>query len=227
MQRETTAMRDRAMTVRGAGATRRLRRRVLRSVFERGIDVEDTYGPEPLEADGLGHPERTSYEASGWLFLSRALRAETITPADGFMDYGAGKGRIVHQAARYPFGRVLGLEISQRLAQVARCTIEPNRERFRCPRVDIVCADVVGFRVPDDITYAYFYNPFVGDTFRAALTGLSESLDRRPRELTLIYCNPVMADAVQAAGRFAPVRRIGGRRDRPQRTLIVYKSLPR
>ncbi|MEA2143933.1 MAG: hypothetical protein QOI64_2363 [Solirubrobacteraceae bacterium] len=208
-------------------APQKLRRRAMRAVFERGFDVADTYGDEELEDDGLAHPERISYGASGWLYLLRALRREHITPADGFLDYGAGKGRVVHQAARYPFGHVVGLEISERLAQVAERSIDSNRERFTCPRVEIVCADVVGFSVPDDITYAYLYNPFVGDAFQAALDGLIDSLDRRPRELTLIYTNPVMADAVEASGRFRAVRQLRGLRDQPNRRLIVYKSRPR
>jgi hypothetical protein len=92
--------------------------------------------------------------------------------------------------------------------------------------VQVVCADVLDFSVPDDITYAYFYNPFVGDLFQAALDGLIDSLDRRPRELTLIYTNPVMAAAVESSGRFRAVRRLRGLRDDPNRRLVVYKSLP-
>ncbi|MEA2194344.1 MAG: hypothetical protein QOG42_778 [Solirubrobacteraceae bacterium] len=211
---------------RGGPIAQQVRRRLMRAVFERGLDVTDTYGDEELEDDGLAHPERISYGASGWLYLLRALRREHITPADAFIDYGAGKGRIVLQAARYPFGRVIGLEISERLAAVAERSISCNRERFTCPRVQVVCADVLDFSVPDDITYAYFYNPFVGDLFQAALDGLIDSLDRRPRELTLIYTNPVMAAAVESSGRFRAVRRLRGLRDDPNRRLVVYKSLP-
>lgn len=215
------------MTAGAAALPRRLRRRLLRSVFAPGVEAEDSYGYEALETDGLAHPDRVSYEVSGWRFLSRALAREQITPGDGFVDYGAGKGRVVHQAASYPFGRVIGLEISPRLARIAGRTVAHNRARFACPRVEIVCADVVDFVLPDDITYAYFYNPFIGDTFRIALAGLIESLDRRPRELTLLYSHPVMAAEVEASGRFEPVRRISGLRDDPLRTTVVYKSLPR
>lgn len=215
------------MTAGDAKLTRRLRRRLLLSMFARGIEAEDSYGEEALEADGLAHPERKSYEASGWLYLWRALAREQITPNDSFLDYGAGKGRIVYQAAGYPFGRVVGLEISERLAQIAERTAERNRARFNCPRVEIVCADVVGFVVPDDITFAYFYNPFVGDTFRAALAGLIDSLDRRPRELTLIYSHPLMAGAVEDTGRFVRARWIPALRANSRRRTAVYKSLPR
>lgn len=62
------------------------------------------------------------------------------------------------------------------------------------------------FAVPDDMTVAYLYNPFTDDLFRTVLTRIGDSLDRVPRDLTLVYVNPRMAADVLATGRFVHVR---------------------
>jgi Histone methylation protein DOT1 len=53
---------------------------------------------------GLDQPERMLYAPSSWLFLPRALRSLDVDSDDVFVDFGSGKGRVVFQAARHPFG---------------------------------------------------------------------------------------------------------------------------
>ena len=202
------------------GPYRSLRRHVMRRLFERG-ELEDTYGVVTLDEFDIAHPDRRHYEPSGWRQLARALKGRPIGPDEVFLDYGSGKGRIVYQAARLPFGRVLGVEISEQLTEIARRNIERNRDRLRCGEVTLTCADVVDFEVPDDVTYAYLYNSFVGRTFEVALDGLVRSYDRRPRSLTLIYTHPLLAHVLAAHGRFE-LEQVVGRRRRLDRQLHVY-----
>ena len=209
---------------------RRARRRIARLRHERGR-MEDTYGTVELAELGFANPDFVHYQPSSWRHLDRALEGCQVGADDVFIDYGCGKGRVVYLAAQRPFGRVIGLEIAEDLIAVARRNIERNRDRLVCPNIDLVTADVVGYEVPDDVTYAYFYNPFVGEVFRAALDGLIDSLDRRPRELTVIYANPTMADLVRAAGRFELVREVamsqkGGEPVPVNELLQVYRSVP-
>ena len=62
------------------------------------------------------HPDRTNYLPSPWHVLPRALRYVGVSDRDVFVEFGCGKGRVVHQAARRPFRRVVGVEISPVLA---------------------------------------------------------------------------------------------------------------
>lgn len=183
------------------------RRRVARLLNERGR-MEDTYGTVELTDLGFDNPDYVHYQPSSWRHLDRALEGRTFGPADVFIDYGCGKGRVVYLAAQQPFARVIGIEIAEDLIAVARRNLERNAARLACPDVELITADVVTYVVPDDVTYAYFYNPFVGDVFRAALDGLIASLDRNQRDLTIIYANPTMASAVAESGRFRLEREI-------------------
>jgi hypothetical protein len=202
---------------------RRTRGRLLRIVFERGLDTER---PE-VDLDHF-HPDSVVYQPSDWLWLGRALRRLDVTPSDVFVDFGSGKGRIVYQAARHPFARVIGVEISQRLNDIARANIERNRRSLACRDVELVTADAAAFAVPDDVTIAYFYYPFAGETFRTVIGNIVESLDRRPRCITIIYACPQLEDVILESGRFRLASTVkGGRRDILPLRVSIYISEPR
>ncbi len=132
-----------------------------------------------------------------------------------------------YRAARYPFARVVGVEISPPLSAAATRNLERNRHKLPLPGVQVVTADVVDFEVPDDMTVAYFYCPFVGTTFRKVLDGIVDSIDRSPRRVRLIYACPAMEDDVLASGRFRLERRSrGGLRDRLSSRVCMYVHEP-
>lgn len=196
-----------------------------RLLFARGLVSTD--GRVELARLGLDAPDRVEYAPSGWLFARRMLRGSAITPADVFADVGSGQGRMVYMVARhYPFGRVIGIELAPELSSVAHENIERTRHQLRCPNVELVTMDAAEWPVPDDLSYVYLYNPFVGQTFARVMANICASLDRRPRMLTLLYANPVEHDTVLATGRFQHVRTTRGiRRDIPLYRIEVFRTL--
>lgn len=170
-----------------------------------GIETVGVGRRDPAEPDAEG---RVPHRASGWRTLQRALPAQSVSAQDVFVDLGAGMGRVVYQAAKdYSFRRVIGVELSRELSDIAQRNIERNRERLACRDVEIVTADVRAYEIPDDATVIYLYNPFVGDLFAAALARLYASHDRRPRRIRLIYVNPVEHAQIVASGRAQLVAR--------------------
>ena len=186
--------------------------------FERGLQ---TARPE-VELDHF-RPECTHYVPSGWLDLRRALPKHAVQPTDVFVDFGSGKGRVVYQAAKYPFARVVGVEISTKLNELARQNIDRNLRKLVCPNIELVNADAADFEIPDDMTVAYFFIPFTGETFEAVLRNIIKSLDRNPRRLRIIYSFPEPEDRILSTGRFELVRTVRRRPDDPRRTA-VYAS---
>ena len=181
-----------------------------------------------LDQFGLDAPDRVEYAPSSWFFLRRMMRGLSPTQQDVFVDFGSGKGRMVYMAAhRHAFKRVVGVEISEHLNLVAVQNIERSRRRLRCTDVQVVTCEATEFEIPDDLTYAFFFNPFVGDVFREVIDNICRSLDRRPRRLNLLYANPVMHNAVLETGRFELVRSTSGlRRDIPLYRISVYRTTP-
>lgn len=198
--------------------------------FERRFEL-DTMGRIPLEEFGLADSNRSPYRPSRWLTLPRILPRREVTSDDVFVDLGSGKGRVVFQAARlYPFERVIGVELVSQLSEIARGNIDRNRHRLACRDVELITSDALDYDVPDDVTVAYFGNPFVGDIFTAVIGKLLASVDRRPRHLRIVYSAPIEHRFLMQTGRMRVVRRLrGGRPGRDwSRTnaTYLYEALP-
>lgn len=175
----------------------------------RGID---TAHEADLSDLGAAHPERVRYEPTSWLELRRALGAVAVGPDDVFLDYGCGKGRVLLAAARRPFKRVLGVDISPQLCDVARANLKQERSRRCCGAVEVIATDVTEWEVPDDVTVAFMHNPFRGETFEAAINQLLSSVDRNPRAVHLIYRIPMEKERLLAIDRVHLVRVVPGLR---------------
>jgi SAM-dependent methyltransferase len=185
-----------------------------RAVIDRILGVE-TAGRIDLATLGVEAPGRVSYGPGGWLDLRRLVRPDEVREDDVFLDLGAGLGRTVLMAARYPFARVIGVELSERLTARAQRNVAACRLRPRCGDIEVVNADIVDYRVPDDVSVVYLFNPVRGPLFDVAVQQLIESVDRRPRHIRLIYRNPVEHERLMQTGRFRMVRR--SRAPRPTR----------
>jgi Histone methylation protein DOT1 len=207
---------------------RRLARWVVRHVFERG-DFIETYSPARLEDYALDHPDRLHYVATSRFVLPLTLRRIGVGPDDVFIDVGSGKGRVVYQAARFPFKRVIGVEIAEEMNRVARYNIDHNRDRLACQDVELVTEDAVKYQFPDDLTVAYFYHPVEGPFFARVVDNLVASLDRNPRQLRIIYYHPKSfdyPDYLLETGRFELERKMKAPRPtwRHWHDVLLFRS---
>jgi SAM-dependent methyltransferase len=172
-----------------------------------------------------GYFERTRYVPVAWHVLPRAFAYIGVSSADTFVDFGCGKGRAVHQAARRPFRKVIGVEISPALAEIARAGLRAGGRHRRCGDVQIVVCDAAEFEVPDDLTIAFLNDPFHGETLDVVLRHIIESIDSRPRRVWLIYGHPQHARQILATGRFRLVREHrGGLRDTRLNRVALFES---
>jgi SAM-dependent methyltransferase len=166
--------------------------------------------------------------ASDWLTLPRIFKRGEITSDDVFLDAGCGQGRMLLEAAsRYPFKRVIGLEISHGLAAVAERNAALAASKLKAP-VEVFRADVTEYEIPDDVTVVFVGNPFRGDIFAGFMRQLLASLDRRPRRLRLVYNGPREERQLLESGRFERVRYgrsflSGAER---HRHIVLYEARP-
>jgi SAM-dependent methyltransferase len=185
----------------------RLRRTIGQLAYERRYGVRTA---ELIELDELGIAKegRGYYVAASWRTLRRTLSRKEITRKDVFVDFGSGMGRMVLEAARFPFGRVVGIELSEKLHDIARDNARRTRQRLRCGNIELLRTDVLDYEMPDDITVVFFNNPFLGPVFQTVIDRLVESLDRNPRQIKIIYYNPVEERAILGTGRAELVREL-------------------
>lgn len=190
----------------------RLRDGTTDLVFERRLGVR-TSGEVAIHDLGIAAEGRMNYKPIGWLRLRQILPRKSVTNDDVFLDIGSGMGRAILLAANtYPFRRVIGVELSERLIDIARDNIDRCTAQLRCTDIEIVNADAVEYRIPDDVTVVFMYCPVLGESFAAVVRNLLDSYDRNPRDLRIIYANPTEESALLATGRIRMIRQISGLR---------------
>jgi tRNA G46 methylase TrmB len=119
-----------------------------RGVTTRGFTTAASFGFSPIAV--------RPYHATPWRVIRHAFDAAQVDATDTLLDYGCGKGRVLIEATRYPFQRILGIDIVPELVAIARANVRADR------RCHVYCADAALFAVPDDVTVIYLFNPFDG-----------------------------------------------------------------
>jgi SAM-dependent methyltransferase len=172
--------------------------------------------------------ENICYTPVNWRQLRRVLPPGSVTDRDVFIDLGSGKGRaVLEAAARYPFRKVIGVELLPELGEIARQNLAGTTRRLRCRDVELVTADLQEYRIPDDVTVFFTNNAVRGTVFQAVLREISASLARHPRPVRLVYGNPLDDAAVLATGAWRKVRTVVPRRSHwPYGATCVYESVP-
>ena len=164
------------------------------------IDTAGIVGQAEL---GFGPETGNHYQPSNWVNLIgvvRMLRTLKVGREDGFLELGCGKGQVVFLAARFPFGRVIGLDLSEDLISVARRNMDPGKHRFQCQHVELVVGDAADYAIPDDVTICYLYHPFPRPVMERVMAHLDASLAARPRRMHILYLEVSDADLLVAHG---------------------------
>ena len=173
---------------RGTRLVEQVRHRFYTWYCERKFGVSTAGFIEPREL-GVENPDSMAHSALGYEYIFWALPAIPLPASEVvFLDYGAGKGRVLVAAATLPFREIMGVEISERLAEIARRNLARMRGR-RTAHVEVHVADAAMFPVPDDANVIFFFNPFAGETLTEVVHRIHRSYCSHPRDLFVIFFN--------------------------------------
>jgi SAM-dependent methyltransferase len=158
--------------------------------YERRLGVQTT-GMVRLTELGIRNSEYFEYTPLGYRAIFSALRLVPLAPAElSFLDIGCGKGRALVAAARFPFRRVRGVEISRELLAIAQGNLARMRNR-RALDVQVDHCDATTYDIPEDVNVIYVFNSFNGATLQKVVENILASQARRPRTIYLTYFNTV------------------------------------
>ncbi len=140
------------------------------------------------------------------------MRFSLLLPvaADGFtfIDLGSGKGRTLLMASSYPFRRIIGVELLEELNAIALENIARYRSaEQKCFNIEAKSGDASRFEFPAEPTVLYLFNPFPRHVWREVLANLHRSLLAAPRQVYVIYHNPVHEDILEAQSWLHQLRR--------------------
>jgi SAM-dependent methyltransferase len=186
-----------------ARAAERSAERAVEDAFDRtyGVDTSGIVHPSAMhdvESENLIYGIR--YKAIRPDLFEESIGALDIEPHRySFVDYGSGKGRVLLLASRLPFRRVIGVEYSPTLHQIAEQNLHSVQfaERRSGP-VESVCMDAVRFPIPEEPVVLYFYDPFDRPIMESVRDNVVRSYEGNPRSIVVVYAYPRHSDVWDA-----------------------------
>jgi len=169
-----------------------------------GTDTQSMIAVEDLEFSGKG----AKYSNLYWPTLKRTVpRVLDLLPIDHsrftFIDIGSGKGRVLFMAADYPFARIIGVELSPVLHDIAQQNLEALKAAGQDDgRVELYCEDASRFAFPLENLVLYLFDPFQAPAVAAMVANLRVSLSRVPREVWIVYLCARHARVIDRSGLF-------------------------
>jgi SAM-dependent methyltransferase len=123
-----------------------------------------------------------------------------------FVDVGCGKGRVLLLAAEFPFRRIVGVEVSETLCEIARDNVRTlSRVGDGYDRIEVVHADATQFAVPDDAGFFFFYEPYSAEVSSAVLERIESSIRQHPRDVLLCFTGRGQPDGLDSEAESRPV----------------------
>ena len=144
-----------------------------------------------------------SYSPTRVRALRNCLQALNLPRGGSLVDLGAGKGRVLLVASEFGFKKIIGVEFSNYLSDIARDNI--NRYKAQSNNladIKMIHADVVDFVWNDDESVIFMFHSFGEPVLNKVISNIVCSWVRNPRSLWLIYHNPVHKDSIEKNNKF-------------------------
>lgn len=158
-----------------------------------GIDTTGRIEIEKLNVNSDNAKYGVYYEPTPTKIFRYIIKRIHIKHQDYvFIDYGSGKGRTLLLASDLPFKKIIGIEFSEYLHNIAKNNISVYRNKQqRCHNIQSLCVDAVSYSLPDEPCVIFFYNPFEPIVMEKVLSNIKSSIEQNPRNIILIYYNPL------------------------------------
>jgi len=156
----------------------RIRRKISDTYWEQRFGVA-TETPEPAAG-----PDSRVYVTLPYRAIFAILRRLALGSSDTLIEIGCGKGRVLLAAMQFPVAAIVGIELSRKLADIARKNVE--KQRRSSPPVQIINQPAQEADLRRGNVF-YLYNPFGPDSFRAFLRRLEQGLHDAPRDVRIAY----------------------------------------
>ena len=108
------------------------------------------------------------------------------------LDIGCGKGYAMFIMSRYKFEKIGGVELSTELCEIAKKNL--NKVMPDSVEWDVYNADAGKWDGYDEYDVFYLFNPVPEEVLREIENELEQSMNRKPRKLTIMYLMPAHVD---------------------------------
>ena len=152
-----------------------------------------------VKGDNLDHS--SIYQACNYYILEKGFNyLRSIHENKNFTDFGCGKGRSIIVAAYYGFTNITGIDFAKALCVLADKNVHNTRPLFPLAKFNIICDDVVNYKIQNDQTVFFFFNPFDEVIMLKVVKNILASLKEKERKIYIMYANPVHKEIFLSAG---------------------------
>ncbi|MFA7348744.1 MAG: class I SAM-dependent methyltransferase [Desulfurivibrionaceae bacterium] len=155
-------------------------------------DTRNKVSLHDLTVNGENKARGSFYQPTMALSFNRLLDTVPLPPDSVLVDFGCGKGRVLLLAVLRGIRKAVGIEFSPELCAIARNNIKIVEQATGSRlNVAVIEGDVTQYVIEDDQNVFFFFNPFDDVVLEAVVKNMKKSLHRKPREIAVIYYNPV------------------------------------
>jgi hypothetical protein len=152
-----------------------------------------------IKGDNLAHS--SIYQASNYYILETGCNyLRSINENNNFTDFGCGKGRALVVAAYFDFKNITGIDFAKALCISAEQNILRAKLRYPSVAFNVVCDDVVNYKIKKEQNVFYFFNPFDEVVMLEVVKNILASLKEKSRKVYIMYVNPVHKEIFLSAG---------------------------
>ena len=159
-----------------------------------------------LKVSSLTHISGSVYKPTPRLVFQWAMESLPEQPERfAFVDYGAGRGRVLLLASHLNFDKIIGIESAEQLHNDCEMNIaQYPRSLMKCRDVECILQDTRAFDLPKGPTIFYFCHPFDEQIMSEAIERIARSYDRDPRRLYIVCVDLPDLQVVEKWGIFSP-----------------------
>lgn len=152
-----------------------------------------------IKGDNLAHS--SIYQASNYYILEKGFNyLRSINENNNFTDFGCGKGRALVVAAYFEFKNITGIDFARALCISAEQNIQKAKLLYPSAKFNVVCDDVVNYKITKEQNVFYFFNPFDEVVMLEVVKNILASLKEKSRKVYIMYVNPVHKEIFLSAG---------------------------
>ena len=155
-------------------------------------DTRSKISLQDLTVTGENKEHGSFYQPTMALSFNRLLDTIPLPPESVLVDFGCGKGRVLLLAVLRGIKKAVGIEFSPELCAIARNNVSIVEQATGSRlNIAVVEGDVTHYEIEDDQNVFFFFNPFDDVVLEAVVENIQQSLHRTPRQIAIIYYNPV------------------------------------
>ena len=144
-----------------------------------------------LSKHGIDITHAIMYMPANYFILEKLLAKIKVRAGNNcLLDIGCGKGRVLAVAAHYGFKKIIGVEFSKKFCEETKMNLLAAEKDFSNSSFDIINQDASVYIIPDEVTTVFLYNPFDAEIMNHVVNHITDSLQRKPRNIYIIYLNP-------------------------------------